>query len=572
MDDNQKSQVIEQAKNLALTISFLNSKYDKVIGEFNSKLAEVYLQLKNDVNTSNDNLELIAKNVAYQSNLDETRLELNEHVKDIQRSLQEYATIHDHPYSLDSHEHDTQYSNIDHTHDYVSTDAYLDYAKTTDGKLDVIRDFTLTSVQSICVLIEDRYNNLIKQVQNTNSELDKLTDDLAKNIDDVEYKLDAFKSNTKKDINVLTIVIDSVKNTLNRNLVKSFDDINTKFEDKIDDVVEFFTLLESDINTKLKGINKELDNKSDINHNHDDDYAELNHNHDDDYADIDHTHMDILTSIDVIQTKHESLENSISDAFNRLKDKPEYSEILLKTDLDKLKQEIIDAVPVPKNGKDAEDWEFKPHPTRKGVLIFKKHSHKNWNYIDLNHIIPKPQEYENYNQGGILGGGGGASSSGMSVLKNGVLAGFTNIVNFIGTGVTSITDADNVTTIRIDAGTGGGSSRLNLTTAEMISMASTLNTTDEGLSVWNTTEKLSYNWTGTEFLQDGEAPVKTIRMDDVSSTVSYIGEATVNSLENVAVWRIKKLVTVGDVTSILWADGVSTYTKNWSNHLTYNYS
>ena len=261
----------------------------------------------------------------------------------------------------------------------------------------------------------------------------------------------------------------------------------------------------------------------------------------------------------------------MESAFDLIKLKPEYSEILLKTDLDKLKKDIIDNIPIPKDGKDAEEWEFRPHPSRKGILVFKKKSQKNWNYIDLNHIVPKIQEYDQqYQSGGYISGGGGGGSS-VSILWNNILVSTNSNINFTGTAITSVTNVDNITTVRIDGGA-TGSGRLNQTSTQMNALALTLNTTDDGFSIWNTTEKLGYTWSGTEFLQDGEAPVKTIRLDEVDLTTTYIGEANVNSLETAPVWRIKKMTIVGDVTSIIFADGNSMYDNIWTNRLTITYS
>lgn len=64
----------------------------------------------------------------------------------------------------------------------------------------------------------------------------------------------------------------------------------------------------------------------------------------------------------------------------------------------------------------------------------------------------------------------------------------------------------------------------------------------------------------------------TVRIDQVSSTVIYRGEAAAASAESAAVWRIQKFTISGDDVTVLWADGVSTFTKIWNNRLTYTYS
>lgn len=60
-------------------------------------------------------------------------------------------------------------------------------------------------------------------------------------------------------------------------------------------------------------------------------------------------------------------------------------------------------------------------------------------------------------------------------------------------------------------------------------------------------------------------------IDEVSETVSYIGEATPGSSAGSSVWRIKKIDTSGD-TTITWADGTNAFTKEWDERATYTYS
>lgn len=62
-----------------------------------------------------------------------------------------------------------------------------------------------------------------------------------------------------------------------------------------------------------------------------------------------------------------------------------------------------------------------------------------------------------------------------------------------------------------------------------------------------------------------------LRKEDISDTVSYIGEAMPGSAEDSPVWRIKKMDTSSGIT-IDWAEGVSTFTKKWSLRATYSYS
>jgi hypothetical protein len=64
---------------------------------------------------------------------------------------------------------------------------------------------------------------------------------------------------------------------------------------------------------------------------------------------------------------------------------------------------------------------------------------------------------------------------------------------------------------------------------------------------------------------------KTIRIDEASTTVTYIGEAAISIAESVAFWKIKKLEQVGSVLKITWADGNEQYDNVWENRAGYTY-
>ncbi len=70
-----------------------------------------------------------------------------------------------------------------------------------------------------------------------------------------------------------------------------------------------------------------------------------------------------------------------------------------------------------------------------------------------------------------------------------------------------------------------------------------------------------------------EDMVYSKRIDFVTETELYRGEATVGSSESSAVWRIRKIIigTDSDVTE-LWASGSAEFNKSWANRTTYTYS
>lgn len=459
----QNELIIEQAKQLALTISLLNNRYDKSLGEFNKKLSEVYAQLNEKQAKTDEDLKFISEQVVFASSFDETKNKLDYYIKTIEENFNNYSLNHEHPYSLDSHTHDQQYAFADHRHDYVSTDVYDAQISDFNSQFNSYINNNEEFLKYLSRIIEDNYTTVLESIVTSNENLDQISSRLAKGIDDVEYKVDTLKSSIKKDINDVTDIIDSVKTNIEKVLLKSFKDVDNKIEKFVDDIVNDISVLNdkiqnyTEIQTKTNTYTSKRIDKLDKS------LKEFDVSNQTEFTKIEvklnqlsDGHKDLELEVDELQSNQESLKDGLDSAFELIKNKPEYSEILLKTDLDKLKQDIIDNIPIPKDGKDAEEWEFRPHPSRKGILVFKKKSQKNWNYIDLNHIVPKPQEYDQQQYTGFIGGGGGGGGSSVSILWNNVLVSTNSNLNFIGTGITSVTSVNNVTTVRIDAGTSSG--------------------------------------------------------------------------------------------------------------------
>lgn len=93
---------------------------------------------------------------------------------------------------------------------------------------------------------------------------------------------------------------------------------------------------------------------------------------------------------------------------------------------------------------------------------------------------------------------------------------------------------------------------------------------DEALKFKSTTQGRAVKVSVVESVNENND--QTTRVDEVSKTVSYVGYAQIGSSETSPVWKIKKITIVGSITSILYADGVSTYSKKWTDRATYTYS
>lgn len=67
--------------------------------------------------------------------------------------------------------------------------------------------------------------------------------------------------------------------------------------------------------------------------------------------------------------------------------------------------------------------------------------------------------------------------------------------------------------------------------------------------------------------------VFTTLIDDyTTANKTYIGKADAGSSEGGVIWQIKCLDESGDFLKIGFADGVSTFTKEWDNRVGYTYS
>lgn len=60
-------------------------------------------------------------------------------------------------------------------------------------------------------------------------------------------------------------------------------------------------------------------------------------------------------------------------------------------------------------------------------------------------------------------------------------------------------------------------------------------------------------------------------IDEASSTVTYIGESPANTATSAASWKIFKVDTTSNPSSIKYADGSTAFDKVWDNRVSYSY-
>lgn len=63
----------------------------------------------------------------------------------------------------------------------------------------------------------------------------------------------------------------------------------------------------------------------------------------------------------------------------------------------------------------------------------------------------------------------------------------------------------------------------------------------------------------------------TLLVDEVSGTISYIGQAPIGSATSSSVWQIFKLDSSSGLT-LKWADSTDAFSKIWDDRATYSYA
>lgn len=62
------------------------------------------------------------------------------------------------------------------------------------------------------------------------------------------------------------------------------------------------------------------------------------------------------------------------------------------------------------------------------------------------------------------------------------------------------------------------------------------------------------------------------RVDEPSSTVTYVGESHTGTAAAAAGWRIKRMTISGTTTNIEWADGDDNFDNIWDDRASLSYS
>lgn len=355
----------------------------------------------------------------------------------------------------------------------------------------------------------------------------------------------------------------------------SIDQIHSKFETSGQQILDVIAEIKGDVGTKatkatlaslksatkasLKSLGSIVDDlgKDIGNHketvekrlyDHSSAIDELSKHSHDSYAGIDHTHEDVASKefVDSIHNDvrqfnldlsdlNKFVTDQIDEIIQQVSSKQDSGEFVTKDELENHKKTVIDAaiksIPTPENGKDALGWDFKGHPTKKGILLHKRDDWKEYKEIVL--FDEKWMTKITKKFGDAL-----QQQREMEQPRFGMASGA------VAPGAIAALDDVDMTGIQ-----DGYSLVFNATVNKFVAIPpSTTTPTDE------------------------EMPFSK-RVDFITDNELYKGEAAVGSAESAPLWRIRKL-TIGldsDVTEV-WADGNANYDNVWSDRLTYTYS
>lgn len=67
-------------------------------------------------------------------------------------------------------------------------------------------------------------------------------------------------------------------------------------------------------------------------------------------------------------------------------------------------------------------------------------------------------------------------------------------------------------------------------------------------------------------------PDQAFRVDEASSTITYLGFAVPGTLDSAALWQIRKITVSGTITTQQLADGNANFDNIWDNRAALSYS
>jgi hypothetical protein len=326
----------------------------------------------------------------------------------------------------------------------------------------------------------------------------------------------------------------------------------------IENIILDFDSKINSIQNKLVVVDEKLDTKSNVGHTHPE-YSQLGHKHDE-YAKVDQVE-DIHRRLKDTETKFVYFEENIrlsDDDQRKIKNnlvalggevakKANLKDVLTKSDekfiVDQASEKVMEQIKLPEDGKDAHEWEFKFHPTKKGLLMYKRSDQKEWQLESL----LGPTQYIETAPTYIGGGGGGSSDGGSthSISSEGVVVEKKPVdVNFTGNLVEVSTDNNGNVVVDIDSKTGEPTGFPN--------------TTDSVLSFDDITRTFTIAPSGSSYdvflggFRVAVSETKSITIDNVTDTYYFYFDKNTRDLVSTSTFSSDIFLVHAPVAAVYW--------------------
>lgn len=198
-----------------------------------------------------------------------------------------------------------------------------------------------------------------------------------------------------------------------------------------------------------KAMNSGLAEKANRDHTHSE-FAKVSHDHSQ-YAEksyVEAITQDLESSTKKVGSSVSALTEKVAELLTKDFEFPEGER---KSIVDEVTNAVQSTVRIPKDGKDAHDWEFKWHPKAQGTLGFKRDDWKEWEWKDL---VPKIKQIQQPQySAGMMGGVG--SRDFIVVLKDGVeVSNRVEQIDFVGANIEATDEGGGRISVSAKGGTG----------------------------------------------------------------------------------------------------------------------
>lgn len=425
------------AKVLAICIAHIDRKVADIqesVGK-NSVVHEKIIVESAPVETVREEFTLPTE-IVYESHLDEAvtktlkrvdlvREQVYESLSELESHVEaskEYLTesIQKIASELDAHNHDENYSPAVHDHgQYLEEEVFNEHLsdienafKEAEDKLQGLNSETKTLFEGV----KEEFVSMSSHIDEVGVELRSITEEVR----EASAKLvEVLREEVDQQIVDLGHVFKSSQDAITEELRLGLRTVSETSQERLEQGLR-------DVNARIERVTSHLNA----------------HSHPE-YAFAGHDHNDLAPKIMVDEVKGQIRELVLNDVHVKasisaleaeLSKKPHVADVWLKAETDGLVGDLVEKVAsritMPKDGKDAHEWEFKFHPTIRGILMYRRSDQLEWKRYNL--IPTMPQQLGGGNSFGGFGGGGGDAADLIIKENDALVDGNVKEINFSG--------------------------------------------------------------------------------------------------------------------------------------------